>query len=95
MQIVSLIPLFVMLHQMFNGLQNQPTYSAFSLEGTMYLQYQQNISYFIKVYSKWFMLIMQNKYLVNEFHVHNTRKSKLWFKALNNFAIGRRPNDCI
>lgn len=41
------------------------------------------------------MLIMQNKYLVNEFHVHNTRKNKLWFKALNNFAIGRRLNDCI
>lgn len=40
------------------------------------------------------MLIMQSKYLVNDFHVHNTRK-KLWFKALNNFAIGRLPNDCV
>lgn len=41
------------------------------------------------------MLIMQTKYQVNDFHVHNTRKNKLWFKALNNFATGRLPNDCI
>lgn len=41
------------------------------------------------------MLIMQNKYLVNDLHVQNTSKSKLWFKALNNFATGILPNDCI
>lgn len=57
--------------------------------------YQENNSNFIKKYSEWFMLIMQTKYLVNYFHVQNTRKNKLWFKALNNFATGRLPNDCI
>lgn len=41
------------------------------------------------------MLIMQSKYLVNDFAVHNTTRNKLWFKALNNFATARLPNGCI
>lgn len=41
------------------------------------------------------MLIIQSKYLVNNFAVHNTTRNKLWFKALNNFATARLPNGCI
>lgn len=40
------------------------------------------------------MLIIQSKYLVNDFAVHNTR-NKLLFKALNNFATARLSNGCI
>lgn len=41
------------------------------------------------------MLIMQTKYLVNDFHVPNTTKDKAWLKALNNFTTRRLPNNSI
>lgn len=41
------------------------------------------------------MLIMQPKYLVNDFHVPNTAKDKAWLKALNNFTTRRLPDNSI
>lgn len=41
------------------------------------------------------MLIMQTKYVVNDFHVPNTTKDKAWLKALNNLTTKRLPNNMI